>query len=108
MGIETIVLTAVMVTAYQSVPEQTDDSPFITSIGHRTHPFGCAASQDMLANGKIKYGDYICIEGLKCCVVNDCLHERHTNHVDVWVASHAEEAAIKPAKRNVLRIRGKK
>lgn len=107
MGIETIVLMGVMVTAYQSVPEQTDDSPFITSIGHRTHPFGCAVSQDFLASGEIKYGDYICIEGLKCCVVNDTTNARHTRLVDVWVPNLAGEKAIKPARRNVLRIRGK-
>jgi 3D (Asp-Asp-Asp) domain-containing protein len=106
MGIETIVLT-LFVTAYRSVPEQTDDTPFITSIGEHVSKFGCAVSQDLLASGKVRYGDYICIEGLKCCLVNDTMALRNKNAVDVWVATKAEESAIKPGARQVLRIRGK-
>jgi 3D (Asp-Asp-Asp) domain-containing protein len=107
MVIETLVLGQLMVTAYRSVPEQTDDSPFITSIGHPTHPFGCAVSQDLLASGQIKYGDTVCVEGLKCCIANDTMNARHTNWVDIWVATYAEEKALKPARRRVVRVRGK-
>lgn len=107
MLIETLVLGQLMVTAYRSVPEQTDDSPFITSIGHRTHPFGCAVSQDLLASGKVKYGDFLHIEGVGSCVVNDTTHERHTNLVDKWVETYAQEKALKPAYRKVIRVRGK-
>ncbi len=107
MLIETLVLGQLMVTAYRSVPEQTDDSPFITSIGHHTHPFGCAVSQDLLASGDVKYGDYLYIEGVGSCVVNDTTNERHAKLVDKWVSSYAEEKALKPSYRKVIRVRGK-
>jgi len=107
MLIETLVLGQLMVTAYRSVPEQTDDSPFITSIGERVTKFGCAVSQDLLKSGDVKYGDYICIEGIKCCLVNDTMNARHTRWADVWVATYNEEKALKPAYRKVVRVRGK-
>jgi 3D (Asp-Asp-Asp) domain-containing protein len=106
MGVETLVLGLMLVTAYQSVPEQTDDSPFITSIGHHVNPFGCAVSQDMLASGQVKYGDYLCIEGIGCKVVNDTTAPRHSRLVDIWVSSYAEEKALPPRMRKVVRIRG--
>jgi hypothetical protein len=105
MGIETAVLV-LMVYAYRSVPEQTDDSPLVTSIGHSTHPYGCAASQDLLASGRVSYRDYVCIEGVGCCVINDAMNARHTNSLDVWVPTKSQEAAIKPGKRQVIRMRG--
>jgi 3D (Asp-Asp-Asp) domain-containing protein len=107
MVIETLVLGQLMLTAYRSVPQQTDDSPFITSIGHRTHPYGIAVSQDLLAAGKVKYGDYLCVERLGCYVVNDTMNQRHTNSADIWVATYEQEKAIPPKLRKVVRIRGK-
>lgn len=107
MLIETLVLGSMMVTAYRSVPEQTDASPFITSIGHHTHPYGCAASQDLLASGRVKYGDYLVIQGVGSCVVNDTTNARHTNLIDVWVESYEQEKALKPAFRQVTRVRGR-
>jgi 3D (Asp-Asp-Asp) domain-containing protein len=107
MLLETLVLGTLTVTSYRSVPEQTDNSPFITSIGHRTHPYGCAVSQDLLKTGRVKYGDYVCVDKMGCYVVNDTMHPRHTNHVDVWVASYEEEKVIQTQRRRVLRVRGK-
>ena len=107
MGIETVVLGVMLVTAYRSVPAQTDNSPFITSIGHSTHPFGCAVSPDLLATGKVKYGDFLIIEGVGGCVVNDITNSRHTNLIDKWVPDYQSEKALKPARRSVMRVRGK-
>lgn len=95
------------VTSYRSVPEQTDDSPFITSIGHRTHPNGVAVSQDLLKSGAVRYGDIVYIDGHGFKVVNDTMNPRHRNHVDIWVATKAEESAIGVQKRNVYRVRGR-
>jgi 3D (Asp-Asp-Asp) domain-containing protein len=106
MVLETVVLT-LFVTAYCPNVKETDSSPFHTSIGQHVHSMGCAVSQDLLASGKVKYGDYICIEGVKCCVVNDTMHERHMNAADVWVPKHEDERQIPPKKRQVVRIRGK-
>ncbi len=108
MVIETLVLGQLMVTAYRSVREQTDSTPFITSIGEHVSKFGCAASQDLLASGKVKYGDFLVIEGVGSCLVNDTTNSRHTRLIDKWVSTYEEEKALKPAYRKVTRIRGTK
>lgn len=79
------------VTAYQSVPNQTDRSPFTTSIGERTSPHGVAVSQDLLDNGTVKYGDLLYVEDVGWRIVNDCMNERHKNRFDVWVQNDEAE-----------------
>lgn len=108
------------VTAYQSVPEQTDNSPFHTSTGERTNRLVVAVSQDQLCkvtkqcrrNVKlcckpeaVHYGDVVKIEGIGYRIVADVMHERHKNRFDVWVASLAEEKRIPEKKRRVWIIR---
>ena len=78
-------------TAYRSVPEQTDNSPFITSIGERVCKDGVAVSQDLLKSKKLKYGDWLYIEEVGLKRINDTMHPRFTNHVDVWLSTLAEE-----------------
>lgn len=78
-------------TAYRSVPNQTDSSPFITSIGEHVCKDGVAVSQDLLKSKRIKYGDWLYIEDIGLKRVNDTMHSRFKNHVDVWVGSYAEE-----------------
>lgn len=73
------------ITGYRSVPEQTDGSPFITSIGERVCKDGVAVSQDLLKNKTVKYGDWLYIQGVGLKRVNDTMHERHKNHIDVWL-----------------------
>lgn len=82
---------SLLTTSYRSVPEQTDASPFITSIGERVNEHGIAVSQDLLRSGAVKYGDHVYIEDVGFKVVNDCLNARHRNHIDVWVDSLAAE-----------------
>lgn len=79
------------VTSYRSVPEQTDSSPFITSIGEKVNKSGVAVSQDLLKSGKLHYGDIIYIQGVGLKVVNDTMHPRIKNHIDVWVRTYREE-----------------
>lgn len=95
------------VTSYRSVPEQTDDSPFITSIGERTHKNGVAVSQDLLRSGAVKYGDIIYIEDYGFKVVNDTMHPRHKNHVDMWVETYEQEKAVGVKKLKIYRVRGR-
>ena len=83
-------------TAYRSVPSQTDDSPFTTSIGERVHPHGIAVSQDLLKKngGPLDYGDLIYVENLGFKIVNDCMANRHRRRADVWVPNYASEKAF--------------
>lgn len=85
-----------MITSYRSVPNQTDASPYTTAIGERVHPHGVAVSRNLLKRwgGPLDYGDTIYVEGYGVKIVNDCMHERHKNHIDIWVKTLAEEKAI--------------
>lgn len=82
------------VTAYRSVPAQTDDSPFITSIGERTCQHGIAVSQDLLKQWKVQYHDWVYIENIGPKQVTDCMNKRYKNHIDIWVATEQEEHKI--------------
>lgn len=93
-----LVLIAVLIgnmtlTSYRSVPEQTDDTPYHTSIGERVSPRGCAVSRDLLKRwgGPLNYGDLIYIEGVGYRFVNDTMNQRHKQHVDIWVETYQEE-----------------
>lgn len=48
----------------------------------------------MLRDGRVKYGDILYIEGIGMRVVNDCMHHRYTNRVDVLVFTYKEEKRI--------------
>lgn len=80
-----------VVTSYRSVPSQTDDTPYITSIGEKVCRDGVAVSQDLLKSNKIKYGDWLYIEGVGLKRVNDTMNKRYKNHIDVWVSTLEEE-----------------
>lgn len=82
-----LLIGSLTITSYRSVPEQTDSSPFITSIGERVCKDGVAVSQDLLKSKRIKYGDWLYIESIGLKRVNDTMHNRFTNHVDIWVPS---------------------
>ncbi len=97
-----ILIGSLKVTAYRSVPEQTDSSPYITSIGERVNNHGVAVSQDLLKKngGPIDYGDLLYIHGVGFKVVNDCMAKRHRNSIVIWVSSKAEEQRIFKIFRN--------
>lgn len=94
-------------TSYRSVKEQTDDSPYWTSIGERVNNHGVAVSQDLLESGKVRYGDLLYIEGQGFKVVNDCMNKRLKNSVDVWVETLPEEHAVGKRKAKVWLIKRK-
>lgn len=75
-------------TSYRSVKNQTDDTPFHTSINQRVFNGGAAISQDRLCGAcrklhkrcerpdnptKIHYGDCLYLEGVGFKIVNDCM-----------------------------------
>jgi len=93
-----LVLVAVLIgnmtlTSYRSVPNQTDSTPYHTSIGERVSVRGCAVSRDLLKRwgGPLNYGDLIYIEGIGYKFVNDCMAARHKQSVDVWVDTYERE-----------------
>ena len=76
----------VVVTAYSSSPEETDDTPFITASGKRV-------AEDIIANNGLPFGTNVRIRelfGNKVFVVGDRMNKRMGNHrIDVWMPSKA-------------------
>lgn len=94
-----ILLGMLTVTSYRPVAEQT--KPECTSRDHcRTSiddgitKFGVAVSQDMLADGRVHYGDILFVKGYGYRVVNDCMNKRHRNSIDLLVLTRNEEKAV--------------
>lgn len=104
--VSAVLLGLLTVTSYRPVPEQTDSSPTWTSIGDRTTKYGCAVSQDLLASGKVKYGDVLWISGYGYRVVNDTMNSRHKRHVDLLVFTHEEETRIGVQAREIYVLKG--
>ena len=84
-------------TAYNSLPNQTDSTPFITATGTRTRVGVVALSRDMLR--LFPYGTKIRIEDLsgnhpyvngRVFIVEDTMHARKTNQIDVWMPNRSQ------------------
>jgi len=76
----------VLVTAYSSTPDQTDDTPFITASG--THVRNGIVAANFLPMGtKIQMPE---VYGNRIFVVEDRMHPRKAWMVDVWFPSLAE------------------
>jgi len=76
----------VVVTAYSSTPDQTDDTPFITASGK-------TVADGIVANNMLPFGTEIRIPELygdKVFVVQDRMNRRKSNyHFDVWMPDRA-------------------
>lgn len=70
----------VVVTAYSSTPEQTDDTPFITAAGTQVRK-GIVAANFLPMGTKIKLPD---LYGNQVFVVEDRLHPSKNFIVDIW------------------------
>ncbi len=71
------------VTAYSSTPEETDDTPFITASGK-------SVRDGIVATNLLPFGTRIQIPkifGDRVFVVEDRMHQRKTNHLDIWMSS---------------------
>ena len=86
-------------TAYNSVPGQTDSSPFVTATGTRTRFGVVALSRDLLRF--IPYGSRIKIQDLSgssynrmlvntVFVVEDTMNARMRGKVDVWMSTRSQ------------------
>lgn len=104
MVLELLFIGALQVTAYTNVPEETDSSPNWTSIGEHVHPGGCAVSRDFLESREIKYGDYLYVENWGLCHVDDCMNQRHTKAVDIFVPAKSLEKKVGVKTRRVWKV----
>lgn len=70
----------IIATGYSSTPCQTDDTPYITAAGTPVRT-GIVAANFLPFGTKIKMPE---IYGENIFVVEDRMHPRNSNHVDVW------------------------
>ena len=74
------------VTAYSSEVGQTDDTPYTTASGTRVRQ-GVVAANWLPIGTKVRIPDFF---GDQVFVVEDRMHSRHTNRMDVWFPTRAE------------------
>lgn len=73
----------VYVTAYSSSVDETDSTPFITASGTETRD-GVIASNIFSLGTRVRVPQ---VFGDKVFVVEDRMHERFTNRIDIWMPS---------------------
>lgn len=71
----------VWVTAYSSTPEETDDTPFTTAMNTEVRD-GIVAANFLPFGTKLQIPEHF---GDKVFVVEDRMHARKTNFVDIWM-----------------------
>ena len=85
------------ITAYNSIPGQTDDTPCITANGFDVCAHGV---EDTVAANFLKFGTKIKIPevfGDRVFIVRDRMNKRYTNRVDIWMLNRDD--ALKLGKR---------
>lgn len=76
----------VKVTAYSSTKGQTDDSPFIMASGKHVHD-GAIAANFLPMGTHVRFPE---IYGDKEFVVEDRMHRRFSDRVDIWMETEHE------------------
>lgn len=71
----------VVATAYNSLPNQTDDTPFITASGTHVRP-GVIAANFLPMGTLVKIPDYY---GDQIFVVEDRMNQRYDKRIDIWM-----------------------
>lgn len=74
------------VTWYTSSIRETDSTPFITASGSRVRNGIIAVSHDLL--NRFEYGDSLYVKNMGWFEVQDCMHHRWTNTIDIWCGSY--------------------
>ena len=76
----------ILLTAYSSSPNETDDTPFITASGIHTHD-GVVAANFLPFGTRIRIPD---IFGDRVFTVEDRLKKIYNDRIDIWFASKKE------------------
>jgi len=91
-------------TAYNSDPRQTDDSPCITANGFNVCEHGV---EDTIAANFLKFGTKVMIPELfgdRVFIVRDRMNKRYTDRVDIWMKDYddARKFGVKTAEIHVI------
>ena len=91
----------VVITAYSSTPDQTDDTPFITASGKYV-------KDGIIANNMLPFGTKIKIPALygeKVFTVEDRMNKRKSDyHIDIWMPTYSQAInfGVKTAEMEIL------
>lgn len=90
----------VMVTAYTSRPEETDETPYLTASGSHVRD-GIVASNFLPIGTLIRISEYF---GDKVFIVEDRMNRRYDKRIDIWFndLNKAKEFGVKFTKIEVL------
>ena len=88
----------VFVTAYSSTPEETDDTPFITASGKPVRD-GIVATNLLPLGTKVQIPEYF---GERVFVVEDRMHRRKINFVDIWMPTKEEAEEFGIARTDIV------
>lgn len=84
---ETVKKVKMIITAYSSTPDQTDDTPFITASGKHV-------ADGIIANNLLPFGTKVRIPQLygdKIFIVEDRMHTRKGKYMaDIWMPEYSE------------------
>lgn len=83
------------ITSYNPVPEQTDDTPFITASGIDIRE----TNYQICASNEFPFGTIIRIEGLGACEIQDRTNKRYKYRID-WLTM-TEDEAMEIGKKNL-------
>jgi len=79
----------VTVTAYSSTPDQTDSTPFNTATGEHVY-WGGVAANSLSINSRVHFIGYHDELSFR---VNDRMHPRFGNRIDIWFPTRAQAQA---------------
>jgi len=85
-----------LLTAYNSHVNQTDDTPHITASGAKTSYQTIALSRDLIRHYNnpntegFNYGDTVLVIMSKKFIIEDTMHRRHKNRGDIWTCDYDE------------------
>jgi len=93
-------IVTVFVTGYSSTPDQTDETPFITAYNTEVRD-GVVAANFLPAGTKIRIPELF---GDKIFVVEDRMHERFSDRIDIWFSDResAQNFGLRKATIQIL------
>lgn len=91
----------VVVTAFSSTPDQTDDTPFIMASGEYVYD-GAIAANFLPFGAQVRFPD---LYDDKVFTVEDRMNKRHSKRMDIWMEtrSEAKEFGIKKLKYEIVK-----
>lgn len=98
-GYKYIPVHGVKVTAYNNLPEQTNEQPNIGASNRKVFEGSVAVSRDILRDYKVKYGDILCLElRNKCYFIEDTMNKRYDGEngkrVDIFMYSKSKAFTV--------------